>query len=350
MIRVSVVIPTYNRLDRLKRVLAGLENQDYPRDQFEVVVVSDGSRDGTHEYLQSRSTSLHLVLVIQENLGPAAARNQGYLHAGGEIVLFIDDDVIPIPQLISEHLRCHGQHGENVVVIGPMLSPSDHNLSPWVSWEQSLLGEQYAHMLAGRWQATARQFYTGNTSLARRHLIESGGFDPAFRRGEDVELAYRLKDAGIQFIFNPGAIGYHYAERSFSSWLDIPYTYGKNDVIFTYQKRQSWLLPTIWREFHSRHVLIRALTNLCLDRPCINKLALGLLKQAALLGQSPGFDKISQLACSGIFNLRYYEGIAQQLGGRRAFFAGLADGTRFSRIGDRRYVDRSNSFAEKSKS
>ncbi len=344
MIKVSVVIPTYNRLSRLKQVLGALQHQDFPPDQFEVVVVSDGSSDGTNAYLHSGSTSLNLVSVIQENRGAAAARNQGFRHALGEIVLFIDDDVVPIPQLISEHARCLAQHGKNTVVIGPMLSPQDHKMSPWVAWEQSKLAEQYTHILAGRWQASARQFYTGNTSLARRLLIESGGFDLAFRRGEDVELSYRLKDLGAQFIFNPGAIGYHYAERSFSSWLDTAFAYGKNDVIFTCQKQQSWLLPAIYGEFHSRHALTRLLAYVCLDRPAPARLVLGLLARAAFLGQVLGLARISQLACSGIFNLRYYEGVVDQLGSRQAFFAGIAETGRFSTVAKSRTLDHSNSI------
>src|SRR5215813_890124 len=105
MCQVSVVIPTYNRVAQIVRVLEGLERQIYPLDQFEVVVVSDGSTDGTNEYLNTISTPLRLVVVTQPNQGVAAARNQGVACATGKIVLFVDDDVVPVPQLIAEHLR-----------------------------------------------------------------------------------------------------------------------------------------------------------------------------------------------------------------------------------------------------
>ena len=318
--KLSIVIPTYNRLGQLKRVLEGLENQTCPGKEFEVLVVSDGSRDGTEAYLRSAKTDFHLRAFFQPNQGAAAARNFGVAQAVGEIVLFIDDDVFPLPQLAAEHLRFHAAYGDSAVVIGPMLAPPDFEMSPWVRWEADRLAEQYQDMLNGKWAPTARQFYTGNSSIARHHLIESGGFDPSFRRAEDVELAYRLAGRGLKFFFNPRAAGHHYADRSFTAWLATPYAYGRNDVIFSQQKGQVWLLPAILKEYHQRHILIRALISACLSRPVLNKAVLGTGKQIALLGEKLHMALISSHAYSGLFNLRYYEGIADQLGGRKAFF------------------------------
>ena len=328
MVKISVIVPTYNRLARLKRVLAGLEQQTYPLTQFEVVVVSDGASDGTNDYLQKlvneNRTPLNLRPVLQPNQGVAAARNNGIKHAQGDYVLFVDDDVVPEPQLIAEHLNWHDKYGADAVVLGPMLTPPQFNMHPWVLWEQAMLEKQYQAMLAKEWDPTARQFYTGNTSLARYHIVEAGGFDASFRRAEDVELAYRLSDRGLRFVFNYQAVGYHYAERSFPSWIAIPYAYGRNDVIFTYDKGQSWLLPTIWKEFHGRHALVRGLTALCLDRPVLGKTAVFALKQAAAIAHKFGQERLAGMAYSGIFNLRHYQGIADELGGRDLFYAGVA--------------------------
>jgi glycosyltransferase involved in cell wall biosynthesis len=328
MIKISVIVPTYNRLERLQRVLAGLAQQTYPLDQFEVVVVSDGASDGTNDYLQkltgTKATPLNLHPVLQQNQGVAAARNNGIQQAQGEYVLFVDDDVVPEPQLIAEHLHWHDKHDDDVVVLGPMLTPPQFNMHPWVLWEQAMLEKQYQAMLAKAWDPTARQFYTGNTSLARHHIVEAGGFDASFRRAEDVELAYRLSDRGLRFVFNYQAVGYHYAERSFPSWIAIPYAYGRNDVVFTYEKGQSWLLPTIWTEFHGRHALVRGLTALCLDRPLLGKTAVFTLKQVAALAHLAGQERVAGMAYSGIFNLRHYQGIADELGGRDLFYAGVA--------------------------
>jgi len=320
--KISVVIPTYNRINSLKRVLNGLANQSFENADLEVIVVSDGSTDGTNNYLLSIDTPFAHKSIIQKNAGVAAARNTGINAASGDLILFIDDDVVPTPQLLTEHVKSHIAHGDKVVVLGPMLTPPDFEMVPWVRWEQAMLVKQYKAMQNGYWQPTARQFYTGNSSLARRHLQAIGGFDTRFSRAEDVELAYRLADNGLTFIFNGQAIGYHYAERSFPSWLKIPYAYGVNDVIFAQEKGQEWILPVIQREFYERNILIRAMTKVCLDRPIISKISTLALRKIAFIGQKVLISRATNMAYSGIFNLRYYQGVADQLGGRVDFFVG----------------------------
>lgn len=320
---ISVILPTYNRLNRLRQVLTALENQTYPLEDVEVIVVADGCRDGTVEYLHTLKTPLRLRVDASVNQGVAAARNRGIHQATGELVVFIDDDVLPTPALLAEHQRVHADSSAELVVLGPMLNPPDFKLSSWVAWEQAMLMKQYTDMQAGHWQPTPRQFYTGNASLARRHLLAVGGFDETFRRAEDVELAYRLEQQGLRFVFHPEAIGYHYAERSFRSWLDIPYIYGRNDVIFTQSRGQSWLLPTVMREFHQRNRQIRRMVRVCVGRAPLTAGALAALGLAAMTGNRLGLARLSQMAHSGIFNLRYYQGITDELGGRSPFLRQL---------------------------
>jgi glycosyltransferase involved in cell wall biosynthesis len=336
MLTVSIVIPTFNRLARLKRVIACLEAQDYPHASFEVIVAADGCTDGTSEHLASlaqggaSATSLRLVAVEGENQGPGGARNRGIAAASGRLVLFIDDDVMPAPHLVSEHVRTHERHaagraGSGVAVLGPMMTPPDARLLPWVHWEQVTLERQYADMIAGRWQPTARQFYTGNTSLELAAVRAAGGFDTRFRRAEDVELAYRLAANGVRFVFNPQAVGYHYAERSYRAWRDAAYAYGRADVVFSRDLGQAWLLPRLAHELrHNRHPLIRAAVNVCLDRPALAAPAIAAMRLVADAGSRMGQDRLADLACSGIFNLRHYQGIADELGGRAQFFATMA--------------------------
>ena len=151
------------------------------------------------------------------------------------------------------------------------------------------------------------------------HLLKAGGFDEHFRRAEDVELAYRLAQAGLRFIFNAKAIGYHYAERSFRSWMDTPYIYGKNDVIFTRDKHQKWLLPKVYTEFYLRNPLIQWLVRICLDRRNLSTIMSAGLKAAARIGDYLRIERLVQVAYSGLFNLQYYQGIADELGGRTIF-------------------------------
>ncbi len=322
---VSVIIPTYNRLWCLRKVIQKLEEQTVPLNEFEVIVVSDGSSDGTHEYLDSLQTPLNLTCLQQENQGVATTRNTGVKAANGRLLLFLDDDVVPAGNLVAEHIKAH-QAGEDLVVIGPMLNPDDYKMKPWVEWEQLMLTKQYNAMEAGEWEPTARQFYTGNASLPKVKFEESGGFDPEFRRAEDVELAYRLADLGAKFVFEPSAVGYHYADRSFESWLNIAYAYGRNDVIFTKEKQQTWLLRKILHEYHTRNALIHLLCKLGLDRPIVNKTILIVAQTVGQVAHSLKLKKLSRMAYSSMFNLGYYEGLAEQLGGRKQFYQAVAAG------------------------
>ena len=233
---VSVVIPTYNRAARLRRVLAALVSQTYPRSCYEIVVVSDGSTDGTDEMLREQPPT-EVAFAAQSNAGPAAARNRGVEMASGTLLLFIDDDVIATPSLVERHVERHREGGEGQVVIGPMATPPDVELSPWVQWEQTMLYRQYRAMVQGVYDPTPRQFYTGNASVARDAVVAAGGFDTRFRRAEDIELAYRLEEAGLRFTFDPHAVGHHHAERSFASWLQNAYDYGMCDALFAARAR-----------------------------------------------------------------------------------------------------------------
>jgi GT2 family glycosyltransferase len=311
---VSVVIPTYNRRHQLEQTLAGLARQTSTLDT-EVIVVSDGSSDGTDEWLRSGATPVPVSPCFQANGGPATARNRGAAAARGSLLLFLDDDVVPVPDLVAIHARHHRGLDDDLVVIGPMCAPTDAELSPWVLWEQRMLDKQYEAMNLGKWEATARQFYTANASLSRRHLEAVGGFDPTFRRAEDVELAYRLADAGLSFSFVPEAVVWHYADRSFESWLANAGAYGRNDVIFGRDLGREWLLEAVGREFRTRHPLVQALTYLSLRFPTLGRRLLAGADWSARTASTRGPGRLSEVALSVLYNLEYYRGMADELGG-----------------------------------
>ena len=315
---VSVVIPTHNRRDSLLRVLEALGNQTISPDRFEVIVVCDGCTDGTESTCRGLTTRYSLRVIVQaQQQSPASARNRGVQDAAGEIIVFLDDDVVPDPGLILEHLRIHDQD-ERAVAIGPLLAPSGFTLNAWTRWEAATLGAQYRDMGAGRWRPTARQFYTGNASVRRAHLLAVGGFDPGFRRAEDVELAYRLQQSQLSFYFSPNAKGWHYARRSLKSWLDIPRAYGEADVAIHASGQLT--MGVMAREFHRRRRPLRRLARACVGRPMLLMPAIGLALAAAQVADWAGWQPASEAACSAVFNLRYWDVISDRLGGRSAFW------------------------------
>jgi glycosyltransferase involved in cell wall biosynthesis len=324
---VSVVVPTYNRAASLGRLLQALAEQTYPAHAFEVIVVDDGSADGTLGRLREWSFPFALRILQQEHGGPAQARNLGVRHATGDLIVFVDDDVVPVPELLDEHVRSHGL-GSDLVVVGPMSPPRDWRRPAWVRWEEDMLQVQYRDMLAGKYPCTPRQFYTANVSLPRARFVQAHGFDATFKRAEDVELAYRLRDLGMRFVFNPRAEVRHYASRSLSAWLRTPYQYGRYDVIMARDKGQETLQCATY-EFHERNWLTRTMTRVCVGRPMLFGPSVQVMRIAVQAADRLSVPpRIAGMLLSGLFNVMYWQGACDELGGRGALMDTLAEGAR----------------------
>src|SRR5689334_2145975 len=113
---VSIVVPTYNRRERLERLLNRLDDTRNGTIDLEVVVVVDGATDGTEAMLGALTPSYALRVVVQSNRGPAAARNAAIAVAQGDVLLFLDDDVVPVPGLVERHLQVHERDPHAVVI------------------------------------------------------------------------------------------------------------------------------------------------------------------------------------------------------------------------------------------
>ncbi|MDQ3703086.1 MAG: glycosyltransferase [Chloroflexota bacterium] len=312
---VSVVVPTYNRSQSMQRLLHVLGAQTLPVDRFEVVVVDDGSTDGTPEVLRRSAAALPYRLRVfeQQHGGPALARNLGVAQARGRLIVFVDDDVVPAADLLATHVATH-ESEPDAVVIGPMSPPYDMPRPAWIRWEEKQLLAQYESMIAGLWACTARQFYTGNASLPRDRFLRAGGFDAHFKRAEDVELAYRLHNAGARFIFNHRAVVLHYAARSFEAWCQTPYQYGRYDVVMERDKGHESLQQAT-REYHYRHPLSRLLTRFCVGRRVPLALTVLALRLVTLVADWVGARWVTSISLSAIFSLRYWQGVCDELGG-----------------------------------
>jgi GT2 family glycosyltransferase len=312
----SVITPTYNRRQSLLATLRALKSQSFLANQFEVLVIADGCTDGSAEACRALETPYTLRVIEQKNAGPATARNVGCRQARAPLLVFLDDDVIPDPDFLAAHWRIH-QQAPGQVVIGPLLRPPDARLQPWVSWELATLEKQYDDMASGKWEPSPRQFYTGNASVARADVLETGGFNPEFRRAEDVEMAYRLQTSGHTFAFEPQARGLHYARRSFASWRAIASAYGRADVTMSMAMGLRGILNTIGREFHQRVAPLRLVARLCISRPPLLRATVSVSGVAArLLSIVPGSagQRLSYAAYSVIFNLLFWEGVAEEIG------------------------------------
>ena len=216
-LRISVVVPTHNRKATLLKCLRALEKQSVLPQEFEVVVVDDGSTDGTREMLESERFPFALTYTHQPNRGPGAARNLGITRAQGEFVLFIGDDIIADPHLLEQHLIAHSEMpGEETAVLGHIDWPPDLPRSPVMDFVcgDSSLQFAYSH-IPHLPKLDYRFFYTSNISLSRKFLVDAANdgvrFDPLFRYAafEDSEFAFRLQARGLDLRYRPDALAYH---------------------------------------------------------------------------------------------------------------------------------------------
>lgn len=318
--RVSVIIPTYNRAPYLARALGALRQQTVAAGAFEVIVVDDGSTDDTAAVL-GQAWPFPLQSVRQTNQGPAAARNAGIALARSEIILFIDDDVVPAVDLVARHLRAHAEPGR--VVIGRMAPPKGRQPC-WAEWELRTLERQYTHMIGGIFEPTPRQFYTANASVRREDVQRAGMFDVRYRRAEDVELAYRLEEGGATFVFLSDACVLHDTPRSFSSWMAMAGQYGRYDVLLSQQGGKRWTLDILAEEFvEARHPALQALARLTIGHrrrmAAVRRLAPLLIRAADGLR----LRSVALAGCSALFNLLYWHAFCEEFGGRTMFWRAL---------------------------
>ncbi|HEX6084708.1 MAG TPA: glycosyltransferase [Thermoanaerobaculia bacterium] len=230
----SVVIPTYNRLDMLVRVLDALDAQvDAP--PFEVIVIDDGSRDATAATMSARKG---ILFRSQANGGPGKARNHGVTLASGKIVVFIGDDTVPEPRFLAEHARVHREADDDpmVAALGYTGWPRDERVTAFMDYINDY-GLQFGYKLIKDGEVVPFNFfYTSNISIDRELLL-AHPFDTTFPSAawEDIELAYRLDAKGLKIRYNARAITRHHHPMSVDSFARRQYTVGKSGAIF-YQK------------------------------------------------------------------------------------------------------------------
>ncbi len=266
MPELSVIIPTYNRMDVLPEVLAGLERQEQAP-SFEVVVVDDGSTDGTGEWLAGRRFEVSVDVLSQDNAGPAAARNRGVRHARGGRVAFLGDDTVPSRGwLASHHRACEGHPDRDRLAV---LGYTDwHSRVPVRPFQRYIneYGLQFGYALIDQPRDVPFNFfYTSNVSLPasllRAEPFEQGFPYPAW---EDIELSYRLTKSkpGMRMIYSRDATVAHDHPTSLGRFVKRQEKAGYSAVVFYFLHEElgSFLgigpegpppLPSRWRQLRS---------------------------------------------------------------------------------------------------
>ncbi|MBO8126144.1 MAG: glycosyltransferase family 2 protein [Firmicutes bacterium] len=291
---ISVVIPTFNRKAILKKCLLSLLDQDFPTNHFEVVIIDDGSTDGTREMIQQLQLPEHFRYIYQENQGRSRARNNGIKAARGRIIVFLDSDMVVTPAFLRAHYEAH-QERNNLVVHGPVIHTTNFDDPTSEKWKLT--------------DHSAAFFATANTSVRKEHLVKVGLFDEDFTKygWEDLELGMRLRKTGLVAVKAPKAVGYHYDEpidySNLAPIIQKEKERGEMALLY-YRKQPHWRvrLSTMLHPFFFGLERVLTVGN-WQDHPRVHR----------YIQKKAGKSRLANLALFFVKNHAYFEGMRQAL-------------------------------------
>jgi cellulose synthase/poly-beta-1,6-N-acetylglucosamine synthase-like glycosyltransferase len=233
---ISVIIPTFNRATLLRASLASLAAQSLPRDEYEVVVINDGSTDDTAEVCAGFAAQMALRTFRIANSGISAAKNLGVFTARAPVILFFDDDDTAHPGLLEQHVAMHRQNPEeNLAVLGHTTWAPDLDVTPLMEYILEIGQFLFAYKnLSDGQLLDFSYFWGGRTSCKRSLLAAHGIFNPNFRSIiEDIELGYRLAKFGLKVVFNRHAASYMVRPIGFDDFCRRSERQGRGMALFS---------------------------------------------------------------------------------------------------------------------
>ncbi|HEY5822517.1 MAG TPA: glycosyltransferase [Propionibacteriaceae bacterium] len=227
--RVSVIFPTYNRADVVRRTIEHFQAQDYPAELLEILV-ADNSSDETPDMVREvgRDSRVSVRLLSSSERLPAVKRNQALREAQGDLVIFMNDDVWVRPDFVATHVRTHQAHAEPVAVVGHVEQSSQMPPTAFIQWYRPFAYDEIADR-AGQtvgWQ----HHWSMNLSLPRQVMLDRNlVFHEEWAEigHEDVELGYRWSKAGYDIIYEPAAWGEHYHPHDLASGCRLQASIGR---------------------------------------------------------------------------------------------------------------------------
>lgn len=322
-----VVIPTHNRASSIVATLDALDRQDCPIGRFEVVVVANACTDDTMARVDGCRVSYPLRAIAIEQASASLARNTGASNGRAPIVIFLDDDIMPDPWFVKEHVAAHEmsasepEGGSHRVVMGYLPA----RLQPQRDW--------FAIVLRGWWEAmfdrmrdpghrfAYSDLLSGNFSMSRDRFLALGGFDTDLQCHEDYELGYRLIAAGAQFVFAERASGTHADETRLPRACHRKREEGAADVKLAtrYPELRPFLLMSRPRTFNQRVLRMLAFHHAALGDRMVTSVA-RMLRVLERIGATSMWMRV----VNGVLGYWYERGLADALGTRAALDGFLA--------------------------
>ncbi|MDJ0899056.1 MAG: glycosyltransferase [Xenococcus sp. MO_188.B8] len=225
----SIVIPTYNRPERLENCLSAIAKLDYRHDHFEVIVVDDGSQMSLNPITDKFTEHFSIHLIQQENAGPASARNTGAAAACGHYLVFTDDDCQPYSDWLQAVETAFNDFPDAMIGGRTVNALNDNSYS---TASQLLIDYLYEYYNQARGNATF--FASNNFAMPRQIFHKLEGFDTSFplAAGEDREFCDRWLDNGFKMYYAPDMQINHFHGLTLSSFWRQHFNYGRGAYCF----------------------------------------------------------------------------------------------------------------------
>jgi GT2 family glycosyltransferase len=315
----SVIVPSHNRWPTLARTLDALDAQSLSPDQYEVVVALDNCVDESEPQLSRRVSAAPLRHVAGNWRKASSARNAAARIARGDLLVFLDDDVVPCRNFVSAHIEAH----RTLQAPGAVVGYSKPEMEGPDGWFVQVIREWWEDLFVELGSAGHRfiysDFLTGNVSMPQALFEELGGFDEAFECREDYEFGARLLRSGARLTYAPAAMGVHHDARVFQASFARARAEGHADVQFAAKHEDLlWDVGWTWPGPHSR------IARFGLRHPR--------LADAAMLPGLPLLSLLERMRMRGYWRrlqhalrrLAYVRGMADALGSQDGYAALIA--------------------------
>lgn len=240
---VSIMVPTYNRAEMLEQALLSLNELDYPKNKYEVIVVNDGSTDNTKQVVRktAKKVSYKLRYLFQENKKLSAARNLAIKNAKNQVIVSVDDDMV-FPKYWLKKLLAPLKDNKVGAVGGPSIAPKfasffqravDHCMTTSFVGTGGMIGTTKKSFV---------KYYPrgGNMAVKKAVLDEVGLFDEKFIPAEEIDLDKRIEKAGYKLTLAKDAIVWHMPRASLKGFLKQIYSRGIMKIQFTRRYKESF--------------------------------------------------------------------------------------------------------------
>jgi serine acetyltransferase/GT2 family glycosyltransferase len=318
----SVVIATYNRGDALERLLLQLGEQTIPANEYEVIVVDDGSADPVEPRLRTLATPYALRVLTQANGGPAVARHAGIDAAVGEIIIIVDDDMQIAGDFLASHLTMH-RTGTRNVVLGRVTTDPSVRLPLFERYAMAKLDRLAERVGNGTTTLRGSDLYTANVSFRRADYVLVGGFDRSLRLSEDSELGIRLELAGATFLMSQAAAAVHASDHvSLKRWMQRAQAYGVSESRIS-EKHPTLRGANPWRFLFMVNRVSRMFMVASVAMPRLMGMVAHLAMRLAFTLAALGAERAAIAGTTFVYGLQYFRGIRQHARSRRLAFDGL---------------------------